>query len=463
MVDKGFLKEHSSLFMALQHVADWLVISVTGCVAHRLYLGSWVLPGHYVGAIGIALLLAAWLFPKFDLYLPWRGASLLEEGRRISIGWAAVLFFMFAFAFSTKSGSDFSRGWIAFWSTTAWLGLLLERIALRISLRGLRRAGFNVRRIVIVGEAALGREVAERISAAPWAGLEVLGFFSDAYGSADCATLHALGRLSDLSDYVQQHEVDQVWITMALRDEDKVRKVLHDLRHSTVDIRFVPDIFGFRLLNHSVMEVAGLPILSLSTTPMVGLNLLVKMLEDKVLSIIILAMISPLMLLIALAVKLSSPGPVFYRQERVGWNGRTFTMFKFRTMPVDAESKTGPVWAKAGERRATPFGAFLRRTSMDELPQFINVVRGEMSIVGPRPERPAFVDKFKDEIPDYMKKHLVKAGITGWAQVNGWRGDTNLEKRIEYDLYYIEHWSLWLDMKIILLTLFKGFIHKNAY
>jgi putative colanic acid biosynthesis UDP-glucose lipid carrier transferase len=169
------------------------------------------------------------------------------------------------------------------------------------------------------------------------------------------------------------------------------------------------------------------------------------------------------MLLIAVGVKLSSPGPVFYRQERIGWNGKPFGMLKFRSMPVDAEEESGPRWASADDHRPTRFGSLLRRTSLDELPQFINVLKGEMSIVGPRPERPVFVHKFKDEVPDYMKKHLVKAGITGWAQVNGWRGNTDLSKRIEYDLYYIENWSLWLDIKIILMTLLPANIQKNAY
>ena len=194
-----------------------------------------------------------------------------------------------------------------------------------------------------------------------------------------------------------------------------------------------------------------------------GANRYIKALEDKLLAALILIIISPLLIILALGVKLSSKGPIFYRQERVTWYGKNFHMYKFRSMPVAAENDTGAVWAKAGENRATPFGAFLRKTSLDELPQFWNVLKGDMSIVGPRPERPVFVDKFKDEIPGYMQKHKVKAGITGWAQVNGWRGDTDLNKRIEHDLHYIENWSLWMDIKIIFLTIFKGFIHKNAY
>lgn len=227
--------------------------------------------------------------------------------------------------------------------------------------------------------------------------------------------------------------------------------------------RLMLDLLGMDLLNHSVSEFAGFPTLNIRATPMIGINRVKKAIEDRVLASLILLLISPLLLIIAIAVKLSSPGSVFYRQKRVSFNGKEFEMLKFRTMPMDAESKSGPVWAKANENRATRVGAFLRKTSLDELPQFINVLRGDMSIVGPRPERQVFIDQFKDQIPGYMQKHLVKAGITGWAQVNGWRGNTSLEKRIEFDLYYIEHWSVLFDIKIIFLTFFRGFLNKNAY
>jgi len=202
--------------------------------------------------------------------------------------------------------------------------------------------------------------------------------------------------------------------------------------------------------------------MNLSVTPMDGTNRVVKAIEDRLLALILLLAVSPLMVIIAMAVKASSPGPVFYRQERVGWNGERFDMLKFRSMRVETE-RDGVAWGGARDKPVTSVGAFLRRTSLDELPQFINVLKGEMSIVGPRPERPVFVEQFKEEIPDYMKKHLVKAGITGWAQVNGLRGDTDIARRIEYDLYYIENWSLSFDLKIIILTVFRGFVHRHAY
>ena len=256
--------------------------------------------------------------------------------------------------------------------------------------------------------------------------------------------------------------VDEVWLALPLSDETAIKNALHALRHSTAAIRFAPDMFTLRLINHGVSDVLGVPMFDLSTSPMTGMNQLVKWLEDKVLSSLILLLISPIMILLALGVKLTSKGPVFYRQERVGLNGKPFHMLKFRSMPVDTE-KSGVQWGGSATKATTRFGQFIRKTSLDELPQFLNVLKGDMSIVGPRPERPMFVEQFKEEIPDYMKKHLVKAGITGWAQVHGWRGDTDLKTRIEYDLYYIENWSLWLDLKIVFLTIFKGFVNKNAY
>ena len=247
-----------------------------------------------------------------------------------------------------------------------------------------------------------------------------------------------------------------------MRAEPRIRDLLLGLRMHSVQVRFVPDIFNFTLLHHSVTEVAGLPVINLTDSPLEGVNQVLKNVEDFVLSSLFLLFVLPLLVLIAMGVKLSSPGPVFYRQERVTWNGERFQMLKFRSMPVDAESQSGPVWAARDEPRTTRFGAFLRRMSLDELPQFINVLKGEMSIVGPRPERPGFVSQFRKEIPGYMQKHLVKAGITGWAQVNDFRGDTDLQERIRYDLYYIENWSLWFDLRIIALTIIHIFRSRHA-
>ncbi len=269
--------------------------------------------------------------------------------------------------------------------------------------------------------------------------------------------------LETLADYADTHLIDEVWIALPLEHGADLRTVLDALRANPASVRYVPDTVGLYLLNHGISRLLDTPMIDLTASPLQGVNGLAKTIEDKMLATLILVLTAPLMVLIAAAIKLTSPGPVFYRQERLGWSGHPFMMLKFRTMPIDAEAQTGPVWNHHAEQRATPFGAFLRRTSLDELPQFINVLKGDMSIVGPRPERPTFVSQFKHEIPGYMQKHLVKAGITGWAQINGWRGDSDLKRRIEHDLYYIEHWSLALDFKIIALTLLRGFAHPNAY
>lgn len=463
MKTEGMLKGHASSLHLAMYALDWVLIALAAVLGHYWYLGSWSLPDTYLILIGVSILFTGLIFPQFSLYKIWRGVSLAEEARSTLLAWTTVLFCLFGFAFLTKTGAAFSRGWIGYWAVLGWVFLLTGRIGLRLVLRSVRRLGFNQRQIVMAGDYALSREVAERLLHSPWVGLQIIGVFGDHPVPQESKTnMPLLGPIDDLEAFVGEKDIDQVWITLPLKAEDTVKRIIFLLRHSTVDIRWAPDISSFRLINHSMSEIAGMPVLSLSSSPMVGVNRLLKALEDRLLSALILILISPLMVLLAMGVKLSSPGPVFYRQERVGWNGKPFMMLKFRSMPVDVE-KNGVQWGGAQNKGTSKLGAFIRRTSLDELPQFINVLRGDMSIVGPRPERPMFVEKFKDEIPDYMKKHLVKAGITGWAQINGWRGDTDLAKRIEYDLYYIEHWSLWFDLRIILLTVFKGFINKNAY
>lgn len=466
---RGLLKEHSSVLNAALHVLDWGAVAVAGWAAHDIYLGSWDLAPSYSIVVGIVVLLAALLFPRFRLYQAWRGASIFDEIRAITLAWTLVLFLLFGFAFTTKMGVQFSRGWVGIWAILGWLLLVCDRILLRIGLRWLRSHGFNQRRIVIVGTEGVGEEVARRLLAIPSVGLQVEGFFGidAALNGGRVVGLPVLGNLQDVAAYVAGGRIDQVWIALPLKEQDKVESLLHDLRHIVVDIRLVPDIFSFRLLNHSVSEVAGLPVLDLSATPMVGMSRLIKALEDRLLASLILLLISPLMVFIALGVKLSSPGPVLFKQKRLGWDGRAFIVYKFRSMVIHEENDGRVTQASKGDARITAFGALLRRTSLDELPQFLNVLQGSMSIVGPRPHAIEHNEQYKDLIDDYMLRHKVKPGITGWAQINGWRGETDtvekMRKRVEYDLYYIEHWSLWFDLRIILLTVLKGFINKNAY
>lgn len=458
------LKQHAPALSLVLRALDPGAAVAIGLVSFAAYQPAASIE-IYVLFLAVATLAILVVFPAFKLYAPQRGVSLAEELRALLFAWVAIGALVAVALFATKSGAAFSRVWVVAWLGGSFVTTTTLRILVRVTLRTLRRRGWNLRHIVVVGAGTLGRMLAQRLHAAPWAGFNIVGYFDD--DPAKLGTLVAgspvLGDSSRVGTYVQNCEIDQVWIALPLRAEARIRAILTALREHSVEIRFVPDIYGFHLLNHSFTEIAGLPVISLTETPMSGANQILKTLEDYVVSTLALIVTLPLLALIALGIRLTSPGPILYRQERVTWNGERFRMFKFRTMPVSAEADSGPVWSKHRELRATPFGRLLRRFSLDELPQLCNVLRGEMSLVGPRPERPEFVEQFRREIPGYMQKHLVKAGITGWAQVNDLRGDTDLSQRINYDLYYIEHWSLWFDLRILALTLWHILTSRNAH
>jgi len=460
----SLLKQNAPVFAVLLRALDPLAALGAGAALYSLYQPTAPFE-NYISFLLAAALTILVVFPMFALYAPQRGASLAEELRRLLFAWIVVGALAVAALFATKSGAQFSRVWVASWLSAGFGATAVLRIAMRIVLRHLRRSGWNQRHIVVAGAGVLGRTLAERLHAAPWAGFNIAGYYDDdpALTGSSVAGHRVLGSIDVMVEAVARGGIDQVWLALPLRAEERIREVLERLREHSVEIRFVPDIYGFHLLNHSFTEIAGLPVISLTETPMSGVNRVIKAMEDYVLATVVLAVLAPLMLVLAAGVKLTSRGPVLYRQARITWNGERFDMFKFRTMPVNAESQTGPVWAKRHEVRATPFGRFLRRFSLDELPQLFNVLRGEMSLVGPRPERPEFVEQFRREIPGYMQKHLVKAGITGWAQVNDLRGDSDLAQRINYDLYYIEHWSTWFDLRILALTLWHILTSRNAH
>ena len=463
-MSRSLLKDNAQFFEWAMRILDPLLVALVGAIAYRIYLEGWELPERYTLAIFGMAFVCATAFPFVGLYAPQRGVTLFEEVRRLVNAWLLLATTWFTFLFLSKSGADFSRVWSIYWIAMGFLVHLSARAGIRLSLRAMRRRGYNVRRIAIVGAGKLGREIAQRIRKLPWSGLAVEGFYDDdpRLHATTIENAPVLGSVDRLLDDLDGGSLDQIWIALPLRAEARIRDLLVGLRRHSVQVRFVPDIFNFTLLHHSMTEIAGLPVINLTESPLEGGSQLLKKVEDFVVSAAILVVVSPVMALIAIGVKLSSPGPVFYRQERVTWNGEHFDILKFRTMPIDAEARSGPVWSNRDERRATGFGAFLRRTSLDELPQFINALRGEMSVVGPRPERPEFVERFKNEIPGYMQKHLVKAGITGWAQVNDLRGDSDLHERIQCDLYYIENWSLWFDLRIIALTIVYMFRSRNA-
>lgn len=467
MLPKGLLKEYSQILSMVLRVLDVFAVIAAGGIAYFYKFGDLNLRPHYFTALCIGSILTLVVFALFHIYESVRAQSYWQHLMRLIQAVLVVLMLLAGLAFLSKTGQDFSRSWYIIWAFLSLVLLLLFRCSLLILLRIMRSKGWNERRIVIIGAGELGMQLMEALQQALWTGFKIVAIFDDHVQDKPryVATIPVLPMPPSIRDYLisSQVSIDEVWLAMPLHAEPRMKEILHELRNETVATRLVLDIFGMDLLNHSVSHLAGFPVINMRSTPMVGMNRMIKALEDRILASVILLLLSPLLLFIAIAIKFGSKGPVFYRQKRVSWNGKEFEMLKFRSMPVDTESKTGPVWAKQDEQRATKIGAFLRKTSLDELPQFINVLYGHMSIVGPRPERMFFVEQFKEQIPRYMQKHLVKAGITGWAQVNGWRGNTSLEKRIEYDLYYIENWSLALDIKIIFLTLFRGFVNKNAY
>ena len=345
--------------------------------------------------------------------------------------------------------------------TTAYL----TREFVREALERRWRAGIGLKRVLIAGAGDLGRMVADKVIEHRELGFKVIGFLDDRAGGDHIGYrgLPLLGVLSDADEIIRRERIDHVYVALPLEEHVKMLGVVEATNREGVDVHVVPDLLQFIALRARLENLDGVPIISLNDVPLRGLNSLLKRTIDVAISAASLLVLSVPFGIIALIIRRTSPGKVFYTQERMGLDGKAFHVFKFRSMYEGAEDDTGPIWARDNDPRCTRVGQWLRRFDLDELPQLWNVLRGDMSIVGPRPERPYFVEQFKHRIPQYMLRHKVKAGITGWAQVNGWRGNTSLEKRIEYDLYYIENWSVSLDIKILWLTVLRGFFHRHAY
>jgi Undecaprenyl-phosphate glucose phosphotransferase len=335
-------------------------------------------------------------------------------------------------------------------------------MAFREGLRFIRKQGFNQRHCLIVGAGKLGQRVARLIAIHSEFGIKVQGYLTRHPNKLGRTYegITVTGLYSEIEKYAPA--LDIVFLCLPPDEEQGAEKMLQFLATTTIEVKVIPSIYEFITLRAEAEMFEGLPVITLQGSPLYGWNVVLKSITDFVGAAVALTLTAPLMVVIALAVKLTSPGPVFYRQERMGIDGKPFMMLKFRTMHIHQPGDTVLLTPK-DDPRITTVGRLLRKTSLDELPQFLNVMKGEMSIVGPRPERSWVVEEVRKQIPLYMLKHKMKAGITGWAQVNGWRGDTSLDKRIEYDLYYIEHWSVWFDVKIALLTIWRGFVHKHAY
>ena len=357
-------------------------------------------------------------------------------------------------------------------SRIVWALFLVINIVLTFGSRELVReilerrwkAGIGLKRILIAGAGDLGRVVAEKILQHRELGYQVVGFVDDRAGGDHLGYrgLPLLGTLDDTPEILRQEHIDHLYVALPLDEHVKMLDLIENTSREMVDVKVVPDLVQFLALRARLEDLDGVPIINIHDVPLQGINSVIKRAIDLAISGSAALILLVPCAIIALAIKWTSPGRVFYRQERMGLDGRPFWVYKFRSMNTDAEHTTGPIWARDDDPRCTPVGRILRRWDLDELPQIWNVFRGDMSIVGPRPERPFFVDQFKHRFPQYMLRHKVKAGITGWAQVNGWRGNTSLEKRIEFDLYYIENWSVSLDLKIMWMTLFRGVLQRPS-
>ncbi len=412
-------------------------------------------------SIPLVLILSAISFQLTGQYTIHRLRRFREEMLGVLKGTALLSLLVLATTFYRQDHYESRATMLLFSGMTALAVLLGRRVSWYI-IRSLRRWGYNESRCIIVGTGRVARKTAWALRHASWMGIRNLGFVED-QPNRWTEDLDILGTTSDLPALISKYAIEHVFISLPLNRYHEARHVFDILSQSLVEVRLVADVPNLAGLSLTTSNLDGLPVVGLRESPHFGLNVVVKRAMDIVLSLSALIVLSPVMTLIAVLVKRSSPGPVFYRQERCGLNGRPFQMLKFRSMGVDAEKQTGAVWARKDDPRRTGLGAFLRKTSLDELPQFINVLMGDMSLVGPRPERPVFIRQFSQTIPNYMARHTVKSGITGWAQVHGWRGNTSLRKRVQYDLYYITHWTPWLDLHILWMTVFRGLLNRNAY
>ena len=341
----------------------------------------------------------------------------------------------------------------------------IERLMIRAFLRSIRKNGYNQKHILLVGYSKAAEQYIDRIKQNPQWGYNIRGILDDNIARGTMYKgVKVIGSVGNLSYILPENKLDEIAITLGLEEYYKLEKIVAECEKSGVHTKFIPDYGNIIPTRPYTEDLLGLPVINIRYVPLSNtFNALIKRLTDIIGSIICIIIFSPIMLTSAVLVKMTSKGPLIFKQERVGLHNKPFQMYKFRTMYVQTEEEEKKGWTQKNDPRVTSVGRFLRKTSLDEFPQLFNVLKGDMSLVGPRPERPQYVEKFREEIPRYMIKHQVRPGMTGWAQVNGYRGDTSIRKRIEHDLYYIENWTLGLDIKILFLTVFKGFINKNAY
>lgn len=459
---RGAFQSNASVTSMIQRFSDISIIFL------GLYISCFILGEHFYVQHWLMILVSIVIFQMLggmsDFYRSWRGVRVIAELQLILKNWSLSLLLTFGvIAFVRGFEDDFAI--YLQWYLLVCIGLSSSRGAIRLFLRHMRNLGYNTRNVAIMGSMPIGIRLAETLRDTPWMGFKVLGFYDDNVRD-NIGSIYRCGDLEQLIKDSKSGRIDRIYIAMPMEREATIKNMVSELSDSTCSVMLIPDIFTFNMLQSRNEEINGIPVLSLFDTPMSGINRIVKRFEDIILSTIILLFISPILLMIALMVKFTSRGPVIFKQKRYGMDGKPIAVWKFRSMSV-MENGSDVVQAKKGDVRFTRIGAFLRSTSLDELPQFFNVITGDMSIVGPRPHAVYHNEQYRKLIKGYMLRHKMKPGITGWAQINGWRGETDtldkMQRRVEFDLDYISNWSVWFDLKIIFMTIFKGFVNKSAY
>ena len=465
----GKIRRYDSKINAISRLVDSSIILLTFLALLDFFQASWQ-PIH-IWALLFSIMSFNFFAESQDAYRSWRGGNLREEIDIVLFSWLTSAAFLIAVDFFLIHSQTYSEIFILAWIIVTPLELILWHATVRMILAILRVKGYNTRSVAIIGATVLGQRLERVFSQMDWAGYNLFGFYDDRVDKKTdkdkrVEKLEVKGDFEQLISDCKQGKIDVVYITLAMSAEHRIKEMVERLSDSTASVYLVPDLFVFNLLNSRWVDYQGITAISIYDSPFTGLDSFLKRMEDIVLSIVILLLIAIPMLFISLIIKLTSNGPVLFKQTRYGIDGDKIEVWKFRSMTV-AENGQKVTQAVKGDSRITPFGAFLRKTSLDELPQFFNTLGGSMSIVGPRPHAVAHNEEYRTKIKGYMLRHKVKPGITGLAQINGFRGETDtldkMEGRIYYDLQYIQSWTLRLDLKIVALTVFKGFLNKNAY
>lgn len=471
------IKDNQQHFNRLQVVMDAVVVIVSYAFAWWLKFSSGFVDKEigvlsfefYMRALILIVPLYILLYYAFNLYTPKRVQGRRLDFSNIVLANTVGLLILMAGFFLALSYSEqlknFSRSMFIYFFMINIILEEIERLMIRAFLRSIRKNGYNQKHILLVGYSKAAEQYIDRIKQNPQWGYNIRGILDDNIARGTMYKgVKVIGSVGNLSYILPENKLDEIAITLGLEEYYKLEKIVAECEKSGVHTKFIPDYGNIIPTRPYTEDLLGLPVINIRYVPLSNtFNALIKRLTDIIGSIICIIIFSPIMLTSAVLVKMTSKGPLIFKQERVGLHNKPFQMYKFRTMYVQTEEEEKKGWTQKNDPRVTSVGRFLRKTSLDEFPQLFNVLKGDMSLVGPRPERPQYVEKFREEIPRYMIKHQVRPGMTGWAQVNGYRGDTSIRKRIEHDLYYIENWTLGLDIKILFLTVFKGFINKNAY